>query len=263
MLQYDLRELLNSVTAESVAEYIGLEIQSHGKRKEILCPNPEHNDHHFGSCILLSQGYMCYACGATGGLIDLVKKSMQVGTGEAIRIIAESTGEPSLFLLPNNTNDGNSRPPPVRILTDDKLELIGLAPARSKVWLYTSAYEADEPRTLKKNEREEWLPGDDNHGDYVVIARLIDQSPIKTLAREEPIVYRKLICDKAEEAIENYWDLYGLVCSMADTSHEFKALMMQSIQSIITEIEDILIDHGGKIKQKKHVFGKLKSSSII
>lgn len=261
MRQYDLPALMNSVTAESVAEYIGMEIQSRGKRKLILCPNKNHDDHHFGSCYLTPQGYACYACGARGGIIDMVSGVLQISKQEAVDIIAESTGEPELFTLSGKEKSNKRKQRIVTVLPDGKLKLIGLAPAQSEVRVYTRGYYAYEDRVLSKGETEEWFPGDEQHEDYVVISKLVDRFPLKTLAREEPAVYRKLICAKAEEAIDQYNSMCALIQNTS-VSQDFKNIMVQAIQSIIAEIEEILIDHGGQIKKKKHRFGTLQSGTI-
>lgn len=262
MQQYNLEELMNSVTAESVAEYAGIEMQSHGKRKTILCPNPNHIDRHFGNCFLTPQGYICYACGAKGGIIDLIANSLQISKKKAVDIIAESTGDPAIFVSHKGKRSKKQKTQFVKVLPDDKLDLIGLAPAQSEVRVYTRAYYEDEDWTLGAGENEEWFPGDKAGENYIIISKLADRSPLKTLAREEPNVYQELICGKAEESIEQYESLYTLIHNIVGINPEFRILMERVIQSIIAEIEEILIEHGGQIKKDKHIFGKLRSANI-
>lgn len=262
MQQYNLEELMNSVTAESVAEYAGIEMQSHGKRKTILCPNPNHIDRHFGNCFLTPQGYICYACGAKGGIVDLIANSLQISKKKAMDIIAESTGEPAMFVSREGKKSKNQKTQFIKVLPDDKLNLIGLAPAQSEVRVYTRAYYEDEDWTLGAGEIEEWFPGDKAGKNYTIISKLADRSPLKTLAREEPNVYQELIRNKAKESIEQYEALCALICNTIDMNPEFRILMERVIQSIVAEIEEILIEHGGQIKKNKHIFGKLRSVNM-
>ena len=72
-----------------VAERLGLEIRRSGGNGAILCPVHEDRS---PSCYVYHDGYKCFACGASGSVIDLVMAVRSVAFGEAVDWIAEATG---------------------------------------------------------------------------------------------------------------------------------------------------------------------------
>ena len=56
-------------------------------RFEILCPNPQHNDKHFGSCVVYDEAIHCYACGAHMYPYTFLKQLY--GKREAVKMLKE------------------------------------------------------------------------------------------------------------------------------------------------------------------------------
>lgn len=77
------------IDARDVAERLGLEGRRSGSNIAIRCPV---HDDRSPSCYVYANGYKCFACGASGSVIDLVMAVRSVAFGEAVDWIAEATG---------------------------------------------------------------------------------------------------------------------------------------------------------------------------
>lgn len=89
------KAILETVDMRVVAESLGLEMKTYGKRYSILCPF--HNDKHFGSCVLTENGYHCFACGAHGNVFRLIQHVLHISYSNAIRYTAEICGGEAQF----------------------------------------------------------------------------------------------------------------------------------------------------------------------
>ena len=75
---------LRDLPIEGVAERLGLRVERH----KCLCPF--HDDHHASMTFKVSRNtYRCYACGASGGTIDLVMKCLNKDFLEACKWLAD------------------------------------------------------------------------------------------------------------------------------------------------------------------------------
>ena len=89
MERYELQKL-RDLPIEGVAERLGLEVARH----KALCPF--HDDHHASLSFSPSRNtYRCFACGAHGGVIDLVMNRLGKGFREACEWLG-ATPSPSL-----------------------------------------------------------------------------------------------------------------------------------------------------------------------
>ncbi|MCD8084622.1 MAG: CHC2 zinc finger domain-containing protein [Clostridiales bacterium] len=104
--------------------------------KYILCR--EHNDRNFGSCSLYNNRYHCFACGASGTAIDLVRHHFKISWMEAARWIAEKFGIPCL----DTNGDQRERMP----FTKKQLSLLGFQtePGRAFAALGASLFKPDD-----------------------------------------------------------------------------------------------------------------------
>ena len=76
---------LRDLPIEGVAERLGLQVSRH----KCLCPF--HDDHHASLSFCVRRNtFRCFACGASGGTIDLVMKSLNKDFKEACRWLADS-----------------------------------------------------------------------------------------------------------------------------------------------------------------------------
>ena len=86
---------LRDLPIEGVAERLGLDVRRH----KCLCPF--HDDHHASLTFSLRRNsFRCFACGASGGTIDLVMKYLNVGFKEACRFLDERRMTKDEKLLP-------------------------------------------------------------------------------------------------------------------------------------------------------------------
>ena len=83
MEKYELQRL-RDLPIEGVAERLGLSVSRH----KALCPF--HDDHHASLSFSVSRNtYRCFVCGASGGVIDLVMRHLNLGFREACRWLAD------------------------------------------------------------------------------------------------------------------------------------------------------------------------------
>jgi len=88
MERYELQKL-RDLPIEGVAERLGLRVVRH----KCLCPF--HDDHHASLSFSVQRNtYRCFACGAHGGVIDLVMKSLNKDFLEACNWLSNETGTP-------------------------------------------------------------------------------------------------------------------------------------------------------------------------
>ena len=84
MDKFELQKL-RDLPIEGVAERLGLQVSRH----KCLCPF--HDDHHASLSFSVRRNtFRCFACGASGGTIDLVMKSLNKDFKEACRWLADS-----------------------------------------------------------------------------------------------------------------------------------------------------------------------------
>ena len=78
---------LRDLPIEGVAERLGLQVRMH----KCLCPF--HDDHHASLTFSMRRNtFRCFACGASGGTIDLVMRYMNLGFKEACHWLSDGEG---------------------------------------------------------------------------------------------------------------------------------------------------------------------------
>ncbi len=92
MDRFELQKL-RDLPIEGVAERLGLQV----KRHKALCPF--HDDHHASlSFSIRRNSYRCFACGASGGTIDLAMRLLNQPFVEACRWLAEGAALPCTLI---------------------------------------------------------------------------------------------------------------------------------------------------------------------
>ncbi len=81
MEKYDI-EKLRSLPCEGVAQRLGLQVRMH----KALCP---FHDDHTPSMTFKGSKFRCWSCGASGDVISLAEKVLNVGFKEACRWLAD------------------------------------------------------------------------------------------------------------------------------------------------------------------------------
>ena len=221
---YDVNAVRENADCVEVAWRLGLEpVEKKGKTYSpveaedqdgrnhtymMLCPNPEHNDTHLGSCYLSTsgmKGYVCYACGARKDLFDMVKETRKCNFRSAVEFIL---GESDLEGFSQDEKKSVEMIiPQTEKLSEEERRLLGLA-TRSQnkaVYYKNESYQRD--ITLPDNRMT--VPSPMNHGDikkdtFMVVEKVKSIDPLLELQAEEPVVYHWLVAQKAQEQIERY-----------------------------------------------------------
>lgn len=81
---YNITEIKDCVSSYNIADMMGIEQKRSGKVTFIRCPEPDHEDAHIGSCRITNSGYVCYACGKSGSVIDLYAKLNNFSFSQAV-----------------------------------------------------------------------------------------------------------------------------------------------------------------------------------
>ncbi len=277
-MQIEERELAEYIKEiadiETVAEYLGLKLKKQGRKSMILCPC--HNDQHFGSCFLTDNRFYCYSCNSGGDVIQLVQIIKNISFFDACQFIAEIYGQ--------TIEKGKKRGPIKRVLSAEKLRLIGLGRDRNAetVWQdnAASAYLEDLPEP-EANQRIHWEPivvSDDelsispNKVDsrpqgYYILQTAITKNPLQDLLENDEDTYNDLICRKAEEAAQKYREMITMAINPAQyySENDIGPLLIAHLcsevankagmsvwQSVmnqnIRKCDDIRIEHGSKRK---------------
>lgn len=278
MIRYKLDEIKDCADISVVAESIGLQMKRRGARYSILCPNPEHNDKHFGNCVLTPKGFKCYSCGAYGDVFDLVRLALNVSKQEAYGIVADICGGRDNFII-KQSNQEKSKKPFVKLPDRELLEFIGLHQGSADRYSPMSVYMCKrildplEPYEPNPGESVRFEPGKTPEEDCKVIYQRISSNPLQELANEEPAIFRELIYNKAKETMEKYADMIRCVQTQ-DNTHEFGyycnvVAQTSGMDAFITACEQN-IDKARKIAEKfsdkektKNIFGKLQLGAVL
>lgn len=209
---YDLEKIKSFIDPESVLMYLEKRINSSDEKEHryhkrfmyeeskkegeyiILCPNPAHQDKHLGSCHLNEKGYHCFACGAHGDIIDLVKQYLGCGFSEVMRILTcEIYGDAEAF----TTNATSS---PLRMPTDDVLKTIGIDPRSAHEPIYGS-YAIVSIDEYDKNDYPKGHRAVLEDDDQYVITVPISRPPLRVMLEESPNIFRWELRTHAKQRI--------------------------------------------------------------
>lgn len=220
---------------ELVAISLGIPMKRIGSKIQIICPS--HNDKHFGSCYLTSNGYRCYSCGAKGDVIELVMAANKCGFKEACQYLADLQGVTLNF-------KGEANAAYKQILDADSLELIGLAPLRGAIVYETISIisEAEYDESDTKTDRIRWIPYTDEQlkitsgsSGYYVAEKAVIKSPLLQLWQQDIVSYNALIHDKALEAKDRFCKLlaYMQTASTTSVSETVMKMLLDDISSYV------------------------------
>ena len=207
-------------------------------RISVLCPG--HDDHHFGSCYITSNGCRCYVCDKEYDVFDMVRLHQKISFGKALKIVAEYCGGLEHF-LPSGNESGSAS----RLISRADMDLIGIV--NTPVYglfeiLPEYMHMSREPGT-----RHIWIPGDPEQDDsgYIAVEKCILKNPLQELLLQSPGEYKRLIREKAREALIDYQDEQKRLSSF---SHSQARALIPPIR----RIEEIYIEYGGSLRTLKH-----------
>jgi len=238
-----------------VAKAIGMDIQDddhYGKRKvSVLCPG--HNDRHHGSCYLTQTGCHCYVCNKSFDIFEMVMLHCGINFPEAAGMVADLCGGRERFLIEDagytEDEDDDIVTGGAKIISRSDMQLIGIF--NNPVYVAREVVPSWAEPERAQGARHTWYPGDidDPDGDYVVIEECAARDPLRDLRREEPQEYFRLIRDKAWEALEQKrgWQNFARKISRS---------YARSLTKDIRRVEEIIIEHGGSLKEPPKELGE-------
>lgn len=204
-MRYDIERIHEDLSVVEVFNYYGINCRENRERYDILCPNPEHYDRHFGNCFMQKSGhYCCFGCGDSGSIFDYFMKKFQCNFPVAVGTVAEALGGKQFYSVPDVGADyffdekGYMELP----LKKEELDFLGLSRKSTVELPYNYSFEKpDEGKKYQVEygkEIEEGMEPVDQKG-YILLRALRQTFPLKILFNEEPDVYDALIRGKAKE----------------------------------------------------------------
>lgn len=196
---YNLDFLIESADPVEVAEAIGIETKRLGKNVYCTCPSHQRmlgrEDNTVGNCIITPHGYHCFACGASGDVIQMVEDFCGLSFYEAVKTIAKITGVN--FSQIRCKTDYKELP-----FSAEDLELIGLAALSNP--------KGDAGKTILGASDYRPLSGAFfRRGDEYITYASVKKISLHQVFFEDEKLYYKLISENARIALKKYEDLYS------------------------------------------------------
>lgn len=111
---YDIAAIKERLSVEEICDNLGLR----RKAGQCQCPSKEHQDTHFGNCLIKTYGCYCFACQKKFDKIAMVQENKGTGFYETLEVMASWAGVEA---------DANMPAPRKRFpLSDEEVELLGL-----------------------------------------------------------------------------------------------------------------------------------------
>lgn len=250
----DKEELLKEVTPLDAVEYLGIETRRQGHNLSILCPAHDHNDQHFGSCIISHEGTRCkcYACGRSFSALTIILEETGCSYYEGMCTLAYLSGHDSDFEARNRTS--NTRNDLFKSFNEIRKKDIGISPY-SRIRNVTN-YSSERPES-----------GDyfkDQDGMYVVCSKS-DWNPWRELISEDPETADWLIRNKCKERmitidymIRQIKDPFSTPLSTLtyEVMEKFRIRLPEVLRLLklnYSEVEEMYVEHGGSIVGIKEI----------
>ena len=247
----DREELLKEVTPLTAVEYLGIETRRCGSSLSILCPSPDHNDQHYGSCMLTRGGTFCkcYACGKHFNALDLILNTKDCSYYEGMCILASLAGRENDF-------EASARPSSKEQEQDLRFQNLN---GKIKSLIGISQY--SHIRNFKNCQMDRPESGNfirEESGDYV----FYDSgkwNPWMDLIKNDPDTAEWLIRNKCKEKMVEYDYLLRQLKDPFSTKTSTIAyeimeqyqlrlsMLLKIIKNDYAKIEEIYVNHGGSL----------------
>lgn len=236
----DKEQLMREVSVMEVIDELHLDTKRCGSSISILCPAPEHNDRHFGSCKVNSRGKcVCYACNRSFSTIDLLMMEGGLSFYEAMCTLAQLSGHPQDFEQQGKKKE-NIKPVSFKKLTAEQKKLLGFAEFSNCRAYMGYSFERPDAESIR-----------DETGHYIIVNGL-GYNPWRTLSMEEPELFDWMIRNKCKERLVSIGRLCEKVIHIAKSdcnqkTKEFYIGLIQGFKDIYNEILEIYLEYDGKI----------------
>lgn len=197
-MKYDITSLVSDSNSVHVAKSIGKKVVKKGSNYFILC-----NDHlsrmgkedkHFGNCALTKNGYYCWGCGASGNIVQLVMKELNIDMNSACEIVGDITGAAKDYLLTNEDIEANKK---LHTLSLEEVCLLGLENSGSIIHTINCTKEKEEVKDMCSR------PKDDGEN-YLFCTE--KRMSLNDLFKENRDFFNEMIINKALEGIQKRED---------------------------------------------------------
>ena len=252
-----------------VLDALDIEHRTHGRRESFLCPC--HDDNHLGSCFVNAKRnrWHCYACGAGGDVISLVRNVNGMSFESACSWISRN--------ILGEQMDADISVPRRKTLSPRLLTLIGLSPEDGPVYVTEAHYDdaISQDELLEEWDSVEWAPApteDDN--DLWLCKRLVVKKPLEALMTEDEFTYRWLIRSKAQEAKIKYKEMIQAAeTGRQDSPRDYYCgiaakiaglpCWRKTLEKMIRECDDLIIEFSDVTEKSpeekpKNLFGHLR-----
>lgn len=193
---YDINLLVENSDSQEVADAIGLRTLTKGKNTYCECPSHRkflgRNDNNISNCVLTPHGYVCFACGAKGNVINMIMDYCDISFPDAVKKLAGITG--GSFCI--ESNSAKKQP-----FSSEDLALIGLSSLANpkgdagKEILGVSRFKPESAVCFRR-------------GDEYVTYSSAKRITLYQLFCEDEKLYYELISDNARIALGKYEALY-------------------------------------------------------
>ena len=193
---YDEQRILDEVSALDVVNYLGIKHIRKGSRYSILCP--DHDDRHFGSCIITPKGYHCFVCNETKSITNLVMAELNCDKREALGVIADSLGNREDYIK-SKSKDWKKEKIEKLPLTWEELKFIGISNNGTLKCIVNAGDK--KPDELDKSQyltEEKVQVNDYCYTEYQTFIRKSSYS-LLDLKKEDPELFMDMLKEKAKE----------------------------------------------------------------
>lgn len=183
---YDIAAIKERLSVEEICDNLGLR----RKAGQCQCPSKEHQDTHFGNCLIKTYGCYCFACQKKFDKIAMVQENKGTGFYETLEVMASWAGVEA---------DANMPAPRKRFpLSDEEVELLGLLSTPGTV----SGVCGVKPWEPNLNGEKRFR---DINGDLYVLSN--KTFSLKQLYWEDETSFRMIVLGKAKEKVAECNDL--------------------------------------------------------
>lgn len=252
----DREELLSQVTPLMAVDYLGLPTKRYGTNLSILCPNPEHHDQHYGSCMITHDGKRCTCFSQCGGrsysALQILIWQGGYSFYDAMCVLADLAGRTEEYEASNRRNmEPQLRE--IRALTAEQKKQIKMA--------MFPKIKAVKNVTSKRPDTGDYFR--DDNGDYVIYDSGNYRNPWLEMAKNDPDTLDWLIQNKCKEQMltidylrKQIKDPLSSEASKAayEIMKEYSISlfdMLNTLNDMYQEIEELYVTCGGRIRNPK------------
>ena len=235
----DISDLKKEIPAQTALKYTCPQI----RKNSILCPNPEHNDMHYGNCMLLKNGRIhCFACGKEFTALDLLKLD-GYSLYDAACILAEESGHPQDYEASSKKRETQSK----NRLSFEEKTLLGLSSDPNiRMILGVNMDRPEDQHYMKKSRYYEKDGLLETETEYLILGKT--KNPWRDLMSDREAFSWMVQC-KCQEL------MVRCISGAAQTNDDE---LKNVYQDVYKKAEDIFVRHGGTLTSTKNLYQSVK-----